>query len=60
MTKQEIEKAISFKKELIMEKLNQKHKIIKILSEYEEDLFELQNLLKECINLNLDKELSHE
>jgi len=53
MNKQVIEHQINSKKELIMEKLNQKQTILKILSGHEEDLFELEKQLKECDGLKL-------
>jgi len=51
--KQEIEKEITRKKELILAKLEQKHQILKIMSGYEEDIIELKYQLKKCDELKL-------
>jgi len=53
--KQEIQKQIDCKKKLLTEKLNQKIKINKIMSGYEEDIFELKHQLKECDELKLEE-----
>jgi len=52
--KQEIEKEITRKEKLILTKLEQKHQILRLMSGYEEDIFELKQQLKECDELKLE------